>query len=88
MNAEGENAEIVKTITSLARHLKMSVVAEGVETLEQANQLIELGCEYGQGYYFSPAATVQKITKLLEDQIPMIAPAPLVMYQVASKMIT
>jgi diguanylate cyclase (GGDEF)-like protein/PAS domain S-box-containing protein len=88
MNAEGENAEIVKTITSLARHLKMSVVAEGVETLEQANQLIELGCEYGQGYYFSPAATVQKITKLLEAQIPMIAPAPLVMYQVASKMIT
>lgn len=90
MNAEGENAEIVKTITSLARHLKMSVVAEGVETVEQMNQLRELGCEYGQGYYFSPAASVPKITKLLADQPfnPIVKQTPMVMYQVASKMIT
>jgi diguanylate cyclase (GGDEF)-like protein/PAS domain S-box-containing protein len=88
MNAEGENAEIVKTITSLARHLKMSVVAEGVETIEQMEQLREFGCEFGQGYYFSPAANVQKITELLENQLPVFEAAPKVMYQVASKMMT
>ena len=45
--------EIVKTIINLAHNLKLQVVAEGVETLEQAQGLQALGCEYAQGYYFS-----------------------------------
>jgi len=53
MGANGENSEIVRTIISLAHNLDLDVIAEGVETADQSLQLQALGCEYGQGYYFS-----------------------------------
>jgi diguanylate cyclase (GGDEF)-like protein len=46
-------AEIVRTIMRLAQNLGMDVVAEGVETERQREQLKALECEFGQGYYFS-----------------------------------
>src|ERR1700722_8964054 len=52
-----ESREIVHTIISLAHILCMDVVAEGVETAEQANQLKSLGCKYAQGYFFSKPMT-------------------------------
>jgi predicted signal transduction protein with EAL and GGDEF domain len=48
-----ESQEIVKTILSLGRNLRMKVVAEGVETSEQMTLLKSLGCEFAQGYLFS-----------------------------------
>ena len=48
-----ESEEIVKTILSLGRNLRMKVVAEGVETCEQMTLLQSLGCEFAQGYFFS-----------------------------------
>jgi EAL domain-containing protein (putative c-di-GMP-specific phosphodiesterase class I) len=53
MTDNAENAEIVRTIVTLARSLDMDVIAEGVETMEQLRQLGGLGCDYGQGYLFS-----------------------------------
>ncbi len=47
-----ENAEIVRTILTLASNLGMDVIAEGVETAEQLEQLRALKCKYGQGYFF------------------------------------
>ena len=44
---------IVGSIIALARALRLGVVAEGVETLEQANLLAALDCEHLQSYYFS-----------------------------------
>ena len=44
------NASIVAAILALARALGMDVVAEGIETEEQRNALVALGCEYGQGF--------------------------------------
>ncbi|MBD2311984.1 EAL domain-containing protein [Desertifilum sp. FACHB-1129] len=44
---------IVKTIVSLAHYLGLDIVAEGVENQEQLAQLKAMGCEYGQGYFFS-----------------------------------
>ncbi|NES18961.1 MAG: EAL domain-containing protein [Symploca sp. SIO3E6] len=53
IGALGENLEIVQTIVNLAQTLGMDVVAEGIEVQEQVNPLIELRCQYGQGYLFS-----------------------------------
>jgi len=53
MNNADENLQIVKTIITLANNLGMHVIAEGVETEEQLNQLRLLKCQYAQGYYFS-----------------------------------
>lgn len=46
----GENSEILQTIISLAKNLKMKVIAEGIETETQLSLLQNLGCDYGQGY--------------------------------------
>jgi len=48
-----ENPGIIQAIVSLARTLGMEVIAEGVETPEQLEYLKTLGCDYGQGYFFS-----------------------------------
>jgi diguanylate cyclase (GGDEF)-like protein/PAS domain S-box-containing protein len=53
MSRNDENLEIVRVIVTLAHTLKMDVIAEGVETREQLTQLKLLGCEQGQGYFFS-----------------------------------
>jgi EAL domain-containing protein (putative c-di-GMP-specific phosphodiesterase class I) len=48
-----ENGEIVRTIVTLAENIGMDVVAEGIETLGQLNELKRLNCRYGQGYLFA-----------------------------------
>ena len=53
MGEADSDMEIVKTIVRLAKNLGLSIIAEGVETKEQLNQLIELGCEEAQGYLFA-----------------------------------
>jgi diguanylate cyclase (GGDEF)-like protein len=65
MSMSDENAEIVRTIKTLASNLGMDVVAEGVETLEQLKQLAALQCEYGQGYLFSKPVDAEAVTALL-----------------------
>ncbi|MFM7577701.1 MAG: EAL domain-containing protein, partial [Microcystaceae cyanobacterium] len=52
-------------IIHLAHDLHMMVVAEGIEKSYQVKQLQELGCDYGQGYYFARPLPVQDATKLL-----------------------
>jgi EAL domain-containing protein (putative c-di-GMP-specific phosphodiesterase class I) len=53
MNGGGAHAEIIRMIVTLAHSLRMTVIAEGIETAEQAAQIKALPCEYGQGYFFS-----------------------------------
>jgi len=38
---------------TLAHKMNLKVIAEGIETVRQVERLTELGCEFGQGYYFS-----------------------------------
>lgn len=59
---------LVSTIISMAKALGKTVVAEGVETPEQLNQLIELDCDFIQGYYFSKPMPAQEIIPYLHKQ--------------------
>jgi diguanylate cyclase (GGDEF)-like protein/PAS domain S-box-containing protein len=62
MTEPGEHVEIVRTIITLAHALQLEVVAEGVETPEQAAALKAFGCEYAQGYLYArplPAADIE-----------------------------
>lgn len=61
MTESKENAEIVYTIIKLGQNLKMRVIAEGIETNEQLEQLKKLGCQYGQGYFFSKPLRAQTV---------------------------
>jgi len=56
---------IVRTISTLSRNLGMEVIAEGIETEEQHQQLKRLGCEYGQGFLFSRPVNNDGVMKLL-----------------------
>jgi EAL domain-containing protein (putative c-di-GMP-specific phosphodiesterase class I) len=67
MEGGSENGEIVRTILALAKALRLSVIAEGIESIHQFHQLRVLGCEYGQGYLFSRPIPVEEATRLLED---------------------
>ncbi|WP_017299445.1 putative bifunctional diguanylate cyclase/phosphodiesterase [Nodosilinea nodulosa] len=52
MSESSRNFKIVSTIVSLSNQLELTVVAEGIETRQQLDQLRQLGCELGQGYLF------------------------------------
>ncbi len=52
LNSCDEARAILRSLVIMARSLKMPVVVEGIETLEQAAFLRKFRCDYGQGYYF------------------------------------
>jgi diguanylate cyclase (GGDEF)-like protein len=63
-----QNGEIVRAVVALARNLGLEVVAEGIETVMQLDQLKALGCEQGQGYYFSEPVDEQSATELIQKE--------------------
>lgn len=62
-----DDAVIIATIIGMSRALGLSVVAEGVETIEQAKYLHGVGCDLVQGYLFSKPVTADQIPKLVEQ---------------------
>jgi len=67
MNPGQDSAEIVRTIVTLAHNLGMDVTAEGVETEEQRQYLLEMACEFGQGYYFARPLDAEAVADLLRQ---------------------
>jgi EAL domain-containing protein (putative c-di-GMP-specific phosphodiesterase class I) len=67
MSENNENTEIVRTIVVLAQNLGMDVVAEGVETNEQLVLLQKLGCENGQGYFFSKPVNADGAERIIAE---------------------
>jgi diguanylate cyclase (GGDEF)-like protein len=61
----GENSEILQTIVSLAKNLKMKIIAEGIETESQLSLLQFLGCDYGQGYLLAKPQVQEDATRML-----------------------
>jgi diguanylate cyclase (GGDEF)-like protein len=56
---------ILRSIITLAHELKLAVVAEGVEAQQEVAGLIEMGCEYGQGFYFGSAIAGSEVAAFL-----------------------
>ncbi|MGI9287617.1 MAG: putative bifunctional diguanylate cyclase/phosphodiesterase [Pseudomonadales bacterium] len=63
-----EDRAIVQTIITTAANLGMKVVAEGVETSQQAELLTQLGCQEAQGFYFSPPLDRDAMQQQLQGQ--------------------
>ncbi|MBL8128802.1 MAG: bifunctional diguanylate cyclase/phosphodiesterase [Chloroflexia bacterium] len=79
LETDSGDAAIVSAIVGLAHTLGLAVVAEGVETAEQAARLRALGCELAQGYYFGPPQSAEAITAWLETIAAVMDPAPRLM---------
>ena len=71
INAPGDDGCIVTAVISMARSLKLRVVAEGVETLEQLTFLQSHECDEAQGYYFSRPLPSEQFAKLLRTGTPV-----------------
>jgi len=69
MDDDGDGMEIARTILPMAKNLRLDVVAEGVETLEQYELLKKFNCAFGQGYYFSRPLSADGITTLLKGDL-------------------
>lgn len=68
-----EKAKTVLSHTaSMIDSLNLKIVAEGVETYEQAKYLLDMGCEFLQGYYFSPPIPPQKYLEFLRNSQQII----------------
>ena len=61
-----DDQAVVKTIIDLSKVLGLYVIAEGIETIEQRNTLLTLGCTVGQGYFLARPAAAEEIEKLFQ----------------------
>ena len=72
METHMESLQIVRTIVVLARSLGMEVIAEGTESEDEIARLLELGCNYYQGNFFSPPLPAEHFEALIAR--PLAAP--------------
>ncbi|MDB9313086.1 EAL domain-containing protein [Spirulina sp. CS-785/01] len=68
LDVHTSKTEIVETIVTLAHRLGMTLVAEGVETQKQVQLLQQLGCEFAQGYLYSPAVSTVQATNFVQGK--------------------
>jgi len=69
MQTDRAASDIVELITSLAHKMNLKAIAEGIETSRQVEQLLQLGCEYGQGYYFSQPMEARAAQQFMRQQV-------------------
>ena len=67
----GSGSAVIGAMISLARHLRVEIVAEGVETLEQEAFLRAEGCTLLQGFRYSRPIDAQALTELLQHDEPL-----------------
>jgi len=64
----GDNSDITRAIVDLSHNLGMNVIAEGIETSFHLEFLRAIGCEYGQGYFFSKPIASQDVKDFLRAE--------------------
>ncbi len=67
-DTEGRGGTILSSVVRMARYLQLPIVAEGVETVEQARFLVSIGCTLGQGFLFYKPMPVAEFERLLADK--------------------
>lgn len=67
LNGMTDPVPVVTAILGMAKAMKMTSVAEGVETADQAALLKELGCHFAQGYFFARPGSSDLISSLVRD---------------------
>jgi diguanylate cyclase (GGDEF)-like protein/PAS domain S-box-containing protein len=68
MSADSTDREIVAAVVGMGRALKLCVVAEGIETPEQAEALRELGCDIGQGFLYAKPLPADEMDELAQSR--------------------
>ncbi|NRQ42711.1 EAL domain-containing protein [Rheinheimera sp. YQF-2] len=64
---KGHNLSLVKAMLAMAQAIDVSVIAEGIESAEQQALLAQLGCEFGQGYFYAEPASLSETEQQLLD---------------------
>lgn len=63
---------LLRSIIAMARDLGMQVVAEGIETEDDAKELVEMGCELGQSYIFGAPIGAESVLRMLKERYPLV----------------
>jgi diguanylate cyclase (GGDEF)-like protein/PAS domain S-box-containing protein len=69
MQTDRAASDIVELITTMAHKMNLKAIAEGIETARQLERLLELGCEFGQGYYFSQPMEAKGAQQFMRQQV-------------------
>jgi len=78
MRSGSKEAAVVRAVVTLGHSLQKRVVAEGIETAQQYEQLRDMGCQVGQGYHMSRPLTALAVVALLEGAPGTVSPAAVV----------
>jgi len=63
---DADSRAIVHAMVAVAKHFKLKVVAEGIESLEQVQYMRDIGCDFAQGFFYSRSLTASNILEYLE----------------------
>jgi EAL domain-containing protein (putative c-di-GMP-specific phosphodiesterase class I) len=72
MDSDRDNAVIVRSIIDLGHNLSLQVTAEGVETQETKDLLVQFECDEAQGYYYSHPIPAYEIFHLFQKVPPTV----------------
>ena len=74
LGARDHDRTVTSAIVGLATTLGLGVVAEGVETADQIEELVRLGCTLGQGHHLSPPLDAEQLDAVISAPLPVAAP--------------
>jgi diguanylate cyclase (GGDEF)-like protein len=69
MTSNSDQGELVRGIVSIAKRLGLEIVSEGIETQDQYNALLDLQCDYGQGFLFSKAIPAEEVLAMFSAEL-------------------